>query len=138
MTRNAFEPVLHDDVREALITLSGDPARKTSPGNTPKWLGSLIYRCGKCQDGTTMTVRRNKSGTPVYRCRKAGHCSWPAERVDKYVENVIVARLSRGDVAGLIPHEAEVDVAALRDELVCAAPERGRLAQPAVAVRDDR
>ena len=60
--RNAYEPILPDDVREALITLFADPARKTSPGNTPKWLGSLIYRCGKCDDGTTMTVRRNTSG----------------------------------------------------------------------------
>jgi site-specific DNA recombinase len=34
------------------------------------------------------------------------------------VADLIVARLSREDVAGLIPHEAEVDVAALRDELV--------------------
>src|SRR5487761_1191698 len=65
---------------------------------------------GKCGDGTTMTVRRNASGTPVYRCRKTGHCCWPAERTDRYVENVIVARLS--------PREAAVDVAALRDELV--------------------
>ena len=124
--RNAYEPILHEDVRQALITLFGDPARKTSPGNTPKWLGSLIYRCGKCGDGTTMTVRRNKSGTPVYRCRRAGHCCWPAERTDKFVENVIVARLSREDVAGLIPHEAEVDVAGLRDELVvCDTRKRG-------------
>jgi site-specific DNA recombinase len=124
--RNAYEPVLPDDVREALITLFADPARKTSPGNTPRWLGSLIWRCGVCGDGTTMTVRRNKSGTPVYRCRKTGHCSWPAERTDLYIENVIVARLSREDVAGLIPHEAEVDVAALRDELVvCDARKRG-------------
>ena len=73
-----------------------------------------------------MTVRRNTSGTPVYRCRKAGHCCWPAERTDRYVENVIVARLSREDVAGLIPHEAEVDVAAMRDELVvCDTRKRG-------------
>jgi site-specific DNA recombinase len=124
--RNAYEPILHEDVRQALITLFGDPARKTSPGNTPKWLGSLIYRCGKCQDGTTMTVRGNTSGTPVYRCQRAGHCCWPAERTDKFVENVIVARLSREDVAGLIPHEAEVDVAGLRDELVvCDTRKRG-------------
>ncbi|HEX6526517.1 MAG TPA: recombinase family protein [Streptosporangiaceae bacterium] len=118
VTRNAYQPILPDDVRQALLTLFSDPARKTSPGNTPKWLGSLIYRCGKCKDGTTMTVRRNTSGTPVYRCRRHGHCCWPAERTDKYVENVIVARLSRDDVSDLIPHEAEVDVAALRDELV--------------------
>jgi hypothetical protein len=73
-----------------------------------------------------MTVRRNTSGTPVYRCKKAGHCCWPAERVDKYVAAVIVARLSRADVADLIPHEQEVDVSALRDELVvCESRKRG-------------
>jgi DNA invertase Pin-like site-specific DNA recombinase len=124
--RNAYEPILHDDIRESLITLFGDPARKTAPGNVTRWLGSLIYRCGKCADGTTMTVRRNTSGTPVYRCKKAGHCCWPAERVDKYVAAVIVARLSRADVADLIPHEQEVDVSALRDELVvCESRKRG-------------
>ena len=124
--RNAYQPILPDDIRESLITLFGDPARKTAPGNTTRWLGSLIYQCGKCGDGTTMTVRRNKSGTPVYRCKKTGHCCWPAERTDTFVEAVIVARLSRADVADLIPHEAEVDVSALRDELVvCENRKRG-------------
>jgi site-specific DNA recombinase len=51
VTRNTYAPILPDDVREALITLFGDPARKTSPGNTPKWLGSLIYRCGNVRTG---------------------------------------------------------------------------------------
>jgi site-specific DNA recombinase len=118
VTRNAYEPILHDDVRQALVTRFSDPARKTSPGNTPKWLGSLIYRCGKCGDGTTMTVRRNKSGTPVYKCKAAGHCQWPAVRVDAHVENVIVERLSRPDVTDLLPRESQVDVAALREELI--------------------
>ena len=118
VTRNAYEPILHDDVRQALITLFSDPARKTSPGNTPKWLGSLIYQCGKCGDGTTMTVRRNKSGTPVYKCKAAGHCQWPAVRVDAHVENVIVERLSQPDVTDLLPQESQADVAALREELI--------------------
>ena len=118
VTRNAYDPILPDDVRQALITLFSDPARKTSPGNTPKWLGSLIYQCGTCTDGTTMSVRRNASGTPVYRCRAAGHCQWPAARVDAHVESLIVARLSRPDVTDLLPREARVDVAALREELI--------------------
>jgi len=37
--RNACPPILEDDIRLALISLSSDPSRKTSPGNTPKWLG---------------------------------------------------------------------------------------------------
>jgi len=118
VTRNAYEPILHEDVRQALITLFADPARKTSPGNTPRWLGSLIYRCGKCRDGTTMSVLRNTAGTPVYRCRAGGHCSWPVVRVDAHVENVIIERLSRPDVADLLPRETDVDVAALREELI--------------------
>jgi site-specific DNA recombinase len=123
--RNVYEPILAEDIRQSLITLFSDPARKTSPGNTPKWLGSLIYQCGVCADGTTETVRKNNQGTPVYRCRAKGHCSWPAEPLDRVVASVIVARLSRPDVTDLIPGGREVDVAGLRDELiVCDARKR--------------
>jgi site-specific DNA recombinase len=115
--RNAFKPILEDDIREALISLFADPARKMAPGNTPRWLGSLIYRCGACDDGTTMTVRKNSHGVNVYRCRDNGNCSWPAQMVDKYVENVIVALLSRDDVADLLPRDNDVDVTALREEM---------------------
>jgi site-specific DNA recombinase len=116
--RDVYPPILADDIRQSLITLFADPARKTSPGNTPKWLGSLIYQCGVCRNGATMTVRRNASGTPVYRCRDKGHCQWPAGPVDDFVAGVLVSRLSRPDVTDLIPREREVDVAGLRDELV--------------------
>lgn len=123
--RNVYEPILAEDIRQSLITLFADPARKTSPGNTPKWLGSLIYQCGLCTDGQTQTVHRNNRGTPVYRCQAKGHCTWPAEKVDQYVASVIVARLSRPDVTDLIPGAQDVDVAGLRDELiVCDARKR--------------
>jgi DNA invertase Pin-like site-specific DNA recombinase len=123
--RNVYPAILAEDIRQSLITLFSDPARKTSPGNTPRWLGSLIYQCGVCTDDTTMTVRKNTQGTWVYRCRARGHCCWPAERVDQFVASVIVARLSRPDVTDLIPRERDVDVAGLRDELiVCDARKR--------------
>jgi DNA invertase Pin-like site-specific DNA recombinase len=116
--RDVYPPILDEDVRLSLITLFSDPARKTSPGNTPRWLGSLIYQCGVCADGSTHTVRRNANGVPVYRCRVKGHCQWPAKLVDEFVAGVIVARLSRADVTDLLPREHEVDVAGLREELV--------------------
>jgi site-specific DNA recombinase len=85
-----------------------------------------------------MTVRRNQKGLPVYRCRAKGHCSWPAERVDQYIENVIVARLSRPDVTDLIPGHGEVDVAGLRDELiVCDARKRSAAHLFATATIDE-
>ena len=117
VTRNAFPAILPDETRQALITLFADPTRKTSPGNTAKWLGSLIYRCGMCDDGTTMTVRRTNGGEVVYRCRERGHCQRKQSDVDAFVTSVIVARLSRPDVADLLPSRSTVDVVALRDRL---------------------
>lgn len=118
VTRNAFPAILPDETRQALITLFTDPKRKTSPGNTPKWLGSLVYRCGVCDDGTTMTVRRTNGGEVVYRCRERGHCQRKQADVDGFVTSVIVARLSRPDVAELLPSRSTVDVVALREELI--------------------
>lgn len=117
LKRNAYPAIIAEDQRQALITLFADPTRKTSPGNTPKWLGSLIYLCGVCNDAATMSVRNNSAGQPIYRCRVKGHCARPALLVDALVEQVIIGRLSRPDVVDLIPNETAVDVTALRDEL---------------------
>lgn len=72
---------------------------------------------GMCDDGERMSVRNNCQGKPVYRCRAKSHCQSPAELVDEHVQRIVVARLSRADVADLIPGTREVDVGALREEL---------------------
>lgn len=115
--RNAYLPIITEAEQEALRAHFKDPRRKTSPGNTPKWLGSLIYLCGICDDGTTMTVKYN-SKIPGYRCRKHGHCRRPAKLVDEYVEEVMIERLSADDIIDLLPERTTVDVAALQDELL--------------------
>ncbi|MET8051727.1 recombinase family protein [Streptosporangium sp. NPDC005286] len=124
--RNAYPAIITEDERQALITMFSDPTRKVSPGNTPRWLGSLIYECGICKeaghrnaDGSpaTETVRKNSQGVPVYRCHIKGHCSHPAEAVNDYVEQIMIARLSREDIADLLPQRVSVDVTALREEL---------------------
>lgn len=124
--RNAWPAILTDDEQEALRTILKDPARKTNPGTAPKWLGSLIYRCGTCAaDGTldehgnapTMTVRYRHS-KPVYRCKLRGHCSRGAEEVDAYIGDVMEAMLSRDDLADLVTERpADVDVAAVREQI---------------------
>src|SRR5262249_48221949 len=100
--RNAFPAIIEEDRRQALIALLADPARKMFPGNTPRWLGSLIYRCGACDDGGAMVVRKNGQGRFVYRCRKRGNCTWPAIEVDKYIENVMVGLLHRDNITEMI------------------------------------
>lgn len=115
--RDAWAAILSDDEREALRSIHTDPTRKTTPGNKPRWQGSLYYRCGACADGTTMTVRYTSRGTAVYRCKAKGHCSRAAVPLDEYVEQFCIARLARPDVADLIAERPDVDTAGLRDRV---------------------
>ncbi|MFW5416335.1 recombinase family protein [Nocardiopsis sp. CNT-189] len=115
VARDVWPAILTDDEREALRALFADPARKTAPGNQPKWLGSLIYRCGICDDGTTMTCRYVE-GNRVYRCKDRGHCQRAAEAIDAYITQVAIKRLSRDDVADLVTSGPGIDVAALREQ----------------------
>jgi DNA invertase Pin-like site-specific DNA recombinase len=114
--RDAYPPIITEEQRQALITLFAEPSRKKSPGNTPKWLGSLIYECSICDDGSTLSVRANHKGEPVYRCRSCSRGRQIAAAVDKHVESAVIARLSRPDVADLIPATPEIDFKALREE----------------------
>jgi DNA invertase Pin-like site-specific DNA recombinase len=107
----SWEPILLEDTWRAVAAMLADPARRTSPGNTPKWLGSLIYRCGVCaEQGIEETVSvanvSNDRGA-AYLCRntregvRAGHIRRAALRVDDYVTEVIIARLSQPDALTL-------------------------------------
>ncbi|MGW1614471.1 recombinase family protein [Streptomyces sp. NPDC002285] len=113
---NAFDPIITEEERQALITLFADPSRKTSPGNTPKWLGSLIYECAVCDDGSTLTVGANNKGEPAYRCGNCTRGKQLAVPLDQHVETLVIERLSRGDVTELIPATPEIDLAELQKE----------------------
>lgn len=122
---NAWDPIIPEDQRQALITLFADPSRRTSPGNTPKWLGSLIFLCGVCDadpeatDPATyiMAVSGRSRGHQTYRCRRKNHCARQAVPLDRYVETVLVARLARDDIADLMPRNVGVDAEALRKQV---------------------
>jgi DNA invertase Pin-like site-specific DNA recombinase len=100
----AWPAILSEDVWRAVVALLGNSARRSSPGNSPKWLGSLIYRCGVCGDGQTVYVgggRSSHNKLPTYVCRSHGHLRRVAVPVDELVAGVIIARLSRPDAAEL-------------------------------------
>ncbi|MER6176360.1 recombinase family protein [Streptosporangium sp. NPDC001681] len=118
--RNALPYILPEDTRQALIAMFADPKRKTSPGNVPRWPGSLIYQCGLCNNGTTVSASR-RNGRMVYRCNALGHCSQSIDDVDRYVRKVIIARLGRADLADLLPNQGNrlsaEEIADLRQEM---------------------
>jgi site-specific DNA recombinase len=117
--RNAYKPIINEADQKALRALLTDPTRKTSPGNTPKWLLSLTALCGQCDDGSSFTVRGRPTG-PTYRCAAKGHCLVPAAEADQFVTDAILARLSRDDVTDLLPtnQRNDVDYEALQAEIV--------------------
>jgi site-specific DNA recombinase len=107
-----------------------DPARRNTPGNERRWLGSGLYLCGTC--GHTMLASAvgvtGKPGTTrtVYRCgdrpaRK--HVARAAEALDAFVGLAVVMRLQREDAApALVPRLADTtrlseELAAVRGEL---------------------
>jgi DNA invertase Pin-like site-specific DNA recombinase len=119
----AWPAILPEDTWRAVAARLTDPSRTTTPGNTPRWLGSLIYRCGVCaQQGTDETVSignvTNGRGAS-YMCRgaRSGHLRRSAPRVDEYVTEVIIARLSQPDAAALVHRAAQPDKDAVYAEL---------------------
>ncbi|MFJ2162539.1 recombinase family protein [Streptomyces sp. NPDC087856] len=117
--RDAWPAILPEETRQALITLLDDPARVTTPGNTPKWLISKSRgaTCGQCDQDGMVTVRHNSKG-PVYRCDTCNKGNQLAPLVDEYVGAVACERLSRPDLAELItPPRPDIDVTALREAM---------------------
>jgi site-specific DNA recombinase len=104
--RGRWEPLYDEETHRRLVALLTDPARRTSPGNVVRWLGSGLYRCGICgaQD-LDVTMRATRSGGGVkfgYRCSESGHLTREAEPVDRLVVGALLNRLDDADaLAGL-------------------------------------
>ena len=121
----AWPAILPRDTWEAMAAVLTDPNRRTSPGNTPRWLGSLIYRCGHpdCIElDPPSTLRVTMSGgkhvRPAYRCFNHAHLTRVAEPLDMHVSAVLCARLARKDAVGLLPTSRadRIDTTALASE----------------------
>ncbi|MFF9324006.1 recombinase family protein [Streptomyces sp. NPDC014776] len=116
--RGKWEPIVDEAKYRAVVAILKDPARTTTPGAQPKWLGSLLYRCGRgeCPHYVYVTQSGGRS-YPSYRCQTGHGGGRRAEVVDQYVEDTIVERLSRPDAHDLLqPAKDGVDVAALQAE----------------------
>ncbi|MEU4150853.1 recombinase family protein [Streptomyces sp. NPDC026659] len=118
---NAFPPIIPDERRKALIVLLNDPARRTAGSNVPKWFGSLIYECPHCttnpDEPVTCTVRKSATAVDVYRCKKCGRGRQSARLLDAFMNRVVIARLSRPDIADLVKPVKDIDLDSLREEL---------------------
>ncbi|WP_371669995.1 recombinase family protein [Streptomyces sp. NBC_00289] len=116
--RGKWEAIVDEAKYRAVVAILSDPGRTVNRGAQPKWVGSLLYVCGRGECGAGMTVTQSGGRRfPSYRCPTGHGGGRRAEVVDKYVEDTIVERLSRDDAHELLlPGPDEVDVAGLQAE----------------------
>ncbi|MFE2041638.1 recombinase family protein [Streptomyces sp. NPDC059477] len=124
--RGKWDQLVPEPKFRAVVVILKDPARVTTPGPEPKWLGSLLYRCGRgeCSEFVYVTQSGGRR-FPSYRCQTGHGGGRRAEILDQYVEDTLVERLSRDDAHEMLePAPEGVDVAALQVE---AEEARGRM-----------
>lgn len=111
-----WPPIVPEETYRAAAAILGDPVRRMNKvGGARKWVGAKLYRCGKCNDGTTVNSGSRSAGSRVYTCSALSHLQRSAEPIDEYVHAVVAEYLRRPDVASALTSAApEVD--GLRDE----------------------
>lgn len=120
-----WDGVVSEDVWRAARSIVSDPSRRTSPvGAQIRWLGSGLYYCGVC-GGRELRCSATGSHQPAYRCKNRDyvgggkHVVRVASKLDRYVEEVLVARLSAPDSLEAIlgdPAKMQVDTSAVHIE----------------------
>lgn len=128
-----------------------DPSRrKHDMGPAPRHLGTSLYLCGVCNDGTTVkssgickggrkkgVSRAGEPTTPIYRCKSGSHLGRSSAAVDSYVREWIREGLRDGYALRVLMADAGQDTAALHDRAKAIRDEMDQLAALKVAGRLD-
>ncbi|SCG60207.1 recombinase family protein [Micromonospora inositola] len=99
----AWPAIIPPETWRAVRRVLNDPDRVTTPGRGGRLhLLSGIAVCGVC--GSPLRVGHSRS-TEAYRCMASACVSRRRDRLEEYVEAVVIARLSRADAAALLAPE---------------------------------
>lgn len=110
-----WDPIIDEADYRALVALLTDPARRSSPGNQPRWLSSLLVTCGAedCGRGVTRSARTGRNKVYRCQCKGAGHAVRDADSLDEFIRDLIVERLSRKDAVKLLRKSSGEDTGKL-------------------------
>ena len=111
-----WEPLVRPETWLAARDLLNDPVRRTTPGTAPRWLLSGVATCGVC--GAGMKGGATASGVKVYRCSASAHLARKREDADRFVSEVVIARLSRPDAVDLLTVTERPDTEQMRADLL--------------------
>lgn len=114
-----WEAAVPEHVWRGMLAILEDPARRTQFSSVRRWMGSGLYLCGVCDNGTrvrcTLPASNRANPRPAYMCTVTRHVARVAEEVDRFIAGVVVERLSRPDARNLL-HNPDVDTTPLRIE----------------------
>lgn len=109
--------IVDESTWQAVNAVLRNPSRQSAP-KRGKYLLSGLARCGVC-DAPVHAGGSARRGVPAYRCSGSnGHFARMALPVEEYVEQVMIARLSRADARSLLTRDTGPDSEALRLEAV--------------------
>jgi site-specific DNA recombinase len=98
--KSSWPAIVDVETWRAVQAILSDPARKTSPGTTPKHLCSGIARCGKCGATLRSSVGWSNGTTKVktYRCTREG-CGVTVfrDKLDRPVRQAIIDAFAAGE-----------------------------------------
>lgn len=121
LAKATWPAIVPEDAWAAVCRLLGNPSRRRSHSTDKRWLGSGLFLCGVCNDGTTMRSASTTGGTTgpkrhTYRCKAGAHLARVAEPVDQFITDVVIGYLSQPDARLLLHTTPDVDTAALSVE----------------------
>ncbi|RZU73980.1 DNA invertase Pin-like site-specific DNA recombinase [Micromonospora kangleipakensis] len=111
----AWPPLVDEDRWRALVSVLTHPGRRTQWSSARRWLLSGLALCGVCGSPVRATLLNStRGGVPSYTCKVAKCVVRNAAELDQHVGAVVVARLSRPDVADLLAASGQPDSGVLQ------------------------
>src|SRR5690625_2993687 len=106
--------IIDEETYQAALAVFADPTRNKVTDRSIKWLLTQIAKCGRC--GGPMATAHTQHKQRTYKCVQYSELSVRADRIDHYVVELVVARLSQPDVADLLTPSPHVDLPGLRHQ----------------------
>ncbi|MGO2780087.1 recombinase family protein [Glutamicibacter arilaitensis] len=97
-----WAPLIDQETFDRAFAILSDPKRIPPRGREPRYLGSGIYKCGKCGGAMRPIVQAKENKhrrAPAYGCSACQRTVRIMEPLDEWVERIVVGRLSRPDAA---------------------------------------
>jgi site-specific DNA recombinase len=88
-----WEPLLDEDTHRGLVAFLSDPSRKHHSAFERKYMGSGVYKCGKCGNAMYGAHPHGPNRSMLYVCKPTAHVARIGAPLDEYVEALVLGWL---------------------------------------------